>query len=145
MRSSTLVAVLTAIGTAISLPGLAQDKATVQQLENQWAEAFNKGDIASVVAMYTEDAYVLPPGGEMVKGRSAIQAFWTAASKDIGDIKLTTVDVMPLGTDAAREIGTVTARTKEQQPEEITGKYVLVLRKVGSDWKIATDIWNENK
>jgi ketosteroid isomerase-like protein len=31
--------------------------------------------------MYTEDAYLLPSGGEMVKGRAAIQAFWTKAAE----------------------------------------------------------------
>ena len=63
----------------------------------------------------------------------------------LGDAKLTTVDVLSLGPDAAREIGTVTLKTKSQPPQEIIGKYAVVWRKVGSDWKLATDIWNTNK
>jgi len=46
---------------------------------------------------------------------------------------------------AAREIGTVTLKTKSQPPQEITGKYAVVWRKVGGNWKLATDIWNTNK
>ena len=42
----------------------------------------------------------------MMKGRSAIQAFWKGAAEQLGDGKLTTVDVNPLGNEAAREIGT---------------------------------------
>jgi uncharacterized protein (TIGR02246 family) len=95
--------------------------------------------------MYTEDAYLLPSGGEMVKGRAAIQAFWTKAAEGIGDFKLTTVDVKPLGNDAAREIGTFTLKTKGQPPQEVAGKYVVVWQKVGGDWKLATDIWNTDK
>jgi uncharacterized protein (TIGR02246 family) len=144
VRSSTAATALAVIVLGGAAPALAQDKATVQQLEDRWAEAFNRADIASVVAMYTDDAYVLPPGGDMVKGRSAIEAFWAAASKDLRDVKLVTMDVVPLGNDAAREIGTVTARTKGQPSKEISGKYVLILRKVGDGWKIETDIWNEN-
>src|SRR3954468_12074360 len=67
------------------------------------------------------------------------------ASSGIADFKLTTVDVKPLGTDAAREIGTFTLRTKGQPPQEVTGKYVVVWQKVGGDWKLATDIWNSDK
>ena len=55
-------------------PALAQTKAEVQQLNDQWAAAFAKGDAAAVAAMYTEDAYVLPAGAAMVKGRAAIEA-----------------------------------------------------------------------
>jgi ketosteroid isomerase-like protein len=58
---------------------------------------------------------------------------------------LTAVDVKPLGSEAAREIGTFSLRTKGQQPQEITGKYVVVWEKVGAHWKLATDIWNTNK
>jgi ketosteroid isomerase-like protein len=57
--------------------------------------------------MYVEDAYLLPAGSPMVRGRSSIQTFWTKAGESVGDMKLTTEDVRPLGTDAAREIGTM--------------------------------------
>jgi ketosteroid isomerase-like protein len=81
----------------------------------------------------------------MMKGRTAIQAFWKTAAEQLGDAKLTAVDVKPLGSNAAREIGTFSLRTKGSQPQEMTGKYVVVWEKAGSDWKLATDIWNMNK
>ena len=106
---------------------------------------FNKGDAGAVAALYTEDAYVLPPGSAMVKGRTAIEAFWRQAAQQMSDAKLTTIDVLPLGRSAAREIGTVTLKTKSQPPQEVVAKYVVVWRKVGRDWKLATDIWNTDK
>jgi uncharacterized protein (TIGR02246 family) len=126
-------------------PVLAQDKAAIEKLNEAWTAAFNKGDAAAVAAMYTEDASVLPPGGEMVKGRAGIEAFWRQAAQQMSDAKLTTVDVLPLGPGAAREIGTVTLKTKNQPSQQIAGKYVVVWLKVGADWKLATDIWNSNK
>jgi uncharacterized protein (TIGR02246 family) len=123
----------------------AQDKATIEQLNEKFAAAFNKGDAAAVAAMYTEDAVVLPPGADMVRGRENIRAFWAKTAEQIQDIKLTTVDVKPLGPDAAREIGTFSLKTKGQQPQEVSGKYVVVWQKAGTDWKLATDIWNGNK
>jgi uncharacterized protein (TIGR02246 family) len=130
---------------SLGSPALAQNKATIEKLNDVWTAAFNKGDAAAVAALYTEDAYVLPPGSAMVKGRPAIEAFWRQAAQQMTDAKLTTVDVLPLGRSAAREVGTVTLKTKSQPPQEIVGKYVVLWRKVGRDWKLATDIWNTDK
>ena len=142
MRNFAVVAGCLILGAA---PAVAQDKATIEKLNDAWTAAFNKGDAAAVAAMYTEDAYVLPPGAEMVKGRTGIEAIWRQAAQQMGDAKLTTLDVLPLGRSAAREIGTVTLKTKSQPPQEIVGKYAVVWRKVGGKWKLATDIWNTNK
>ena len=130
---------------SVGSPALAQNKATIEKLNDVWTAAFNKGDAPAVAALYTEDAYVLPPGSAMVKGRAAIEAFWRQAAQQMSDAKLTTVDVLPLGRSAAREIGTVTLKTKSQPPQEVVGKYVVVWRKIGRDWKLATDIWNTDK
>ena len=130
---------------SVGSPALAQNKATIEKLNDAWTAAFNKGDAAAVAALYTEDAYVLPPGSAIVKGRSAIEAFWRQAAQQMTDAKLTTVDVAPLGRSAAREIGAVTLKTKSQPPQEVVGKYVVVWRKIGREWKLATDIWNTDK
>jgi uncharacterized protein (TIGR02246 family) len=130
---------------SVGSPALAQNRATIEKLNDAWTAAFNKGDAAAVATLYTEDAYVLPPGSAMVKGRAAIEAFWRQAAQQMTDAKLTTLDVLPLGRSAAREIGTVTLKTKSQPPQEVVGKYVVVWRKVGRDWKLATDIWNTDK
>ena len=126
-------------------PAFGQSKAAIQKLNDAWTAAFNSGDNATIAAMYAEDAYVLPPGADLVKGRAAIEAFWKQAVQQLGDAKLTTIDVLPLGRLAAREIGTVTLKTKTQPPQEIVGKYVVIWRKIGRDWKLSTDIWNMNK
>jgi uncharacterized protein (TIGR02246 family) len=140
------IAMLTlCLGVLIAGPALAQSTAAIQQLNDKWVAAFNQGDAAAVAALYAEDAYVLPPGGDMVKGRSAIEAFWKAAMQQVGQPKLATVDVLRLGPRAAREIGTVTLETKAQPPQQIVGKYAVVWRRIGGHWLLATDIWNMNK
>jgi len=124
---------------------MAQDVGAIQALNDKWDDAFNKGDAAALAAMYAEDAYVLPPGSDIVKGRSAIQNFWGGAVQHLGDAKLTTVDVLKLGPRAAREIGTFSFKTKAATPQELTGKYAVVWRKIRGQWLLATDIWNTNK
>jgi ketosteroid isomerase-like protein len=81
----------------------------------------------------------------MVKGKSNIEKFWKGAMEGIGNVKVTVVEVKPLGPNAAREIGTITARTKGQSPQDVTGKYVVVWEKVGNEWKNTSDIWNMDK
>jgi uncharacterized protein (TIGR02246 family) len=133
------------IVTLAAAPALAQTKAMIQGLDDKWAEAFNKGDAAGVAAMYTADAYVLPPGADMVKGRTAIEALSRANMQQIGDIKCTALDVKPLGRNAAREIGTCSFKTKAQPPQDGSLKYAVVWEKEGGQWKLLQDIWNTSK
>jgi uncharacterized protein (TIGR02246 family) len=106
------IAMLAACFILVVGPAAAQSKATIQKADDRWSEAFNKGDATALAGMYTEDAYALPPGAEMIKGRSAIGAFWQQQMQQIGDVKCTALDVKPLGRKAAREIGTCSFRTR---------------------------------
>ena len=124
---------------------MAQQKPSIQKINEDWMAAFNKGDAAAVAALYAEDAYVLPAGAEMAKGRRAIEAFWKKTVQQLGDAKLKTLDLQSLGPGSAREVGTFSFKTKGDQPQELIGKYVVVWRKMGGQWKLITDIWNMNK
>jgi len=122
------------------LPAFAQ-KAEIEAVNAKWIDFFNKGDFAGVASLYTDDATAFPPGSGMVKGGAAIEALWKSMAEQVSDPKLTTLDVKPLGPSAAREIGTFSLKTKGPMPKEVTGKYLVVWEKIGSDWKLAADIW----
>ena len=94
---------------------------------------------------YSPDATALPPGSAVVRGASAIEAMWKSMAEQVGDLKLTTVEVKPLGASAAREIGTYSLKTEGSTPQKTSAKYVVVWEKVGKDWKLGTDIWNDSK
>lgn len=139
------VTILTLCLCALAAPALAQTKAAIQQLDDQFAAAFNKGDAAALAAMYTIDAYVLPAGSPMVKGRAAIEGYWKKAMEALGDVKCTALDVKPLGASAAREIGTCTFTIKAQPSQPGALKYAVVWQKEGGRWKLLQDIWNTDK
>ena len=141
MRTISLV-VIFLIGMIV--PGFAQ-KADIEAVNARWTEYFNEGDFAGVASLYTEDATAFPPGAAMVKGRAAIGEMWKAMAEKVSDPKVTTLDVKPLGPSAVLEIGTVSLKTKGPTPQEIAGKFVVVWEKVGADWKLAADIWNDGK
>ena len=117
----------------------------MQKMADEWAAAFNKGDIATVANAYKDDAVVFPPGGDMVKGKQAIQSFWTEVAKGIQADHFKVTDVRALGPDAAREQGYAVFKTKGDKPQEMVGKYVVVWEKVDGKWKLDSDIWNLNK
>jgi uncharacterized protein (TIGR02246 family) len=138
------IALVIAFLAGLIAPAVAQ-KAEIEAVNAKWMELFNKGDFAGVASLYTNDATAFPPGSGMVKGRAAIGAMWKGMADQVSDPKVTTLDVKPLGRSAAREIGTFSLKTKGPAPQEVTGKYVVVWEKVGRDWKLAVDIWNDGK
>jgi len=141
MRSVALVVafVLGLVATAFA------QRASIDAVNAKWIELFDKGDFDGVASLYTVDATAFPPGSAMVKGRAAIGAMWKSMAEQTSDPKLTTIDVKQLGPAAAREIGTFGLKTKGPTPKEVTGKYVVVWERVGGDWKLAADIWNDGK
>jgi uncharacterized protein (TIGR02246 family) len=138
------IALVIAFLVGLIAPASAQ-KAQIEAVNAKWIEFFNKGDFAGVASLYTTDATAFPPGSAMVQGAAAIGAMWKSLAEQASDPKITTVDVKPLGPSAAREIGTFSLKTKGPTPQEVTGKYVVVWEKVGNDWKLAADIWNDGK
>ena len=139
---STLIALVILLGLAA--PAAAQ-KAQIEAANAKWMDFFNKGNFDGVASLYTADATAFPPGSAMVRGRAAIGAMWKGMAEQVTDPKVTTINVKRLGPAAAREIGTFSLKTKSSPPKEVTGKYVVVWERVGRDWKLATDIWNEGK
>jgi uncharacterized protein (TIGR02246 family) len=138
------IALVIAFLVGLVAPASAQ-KAEIEAVNAKWVEFFNKGDFAGVASLYTTDATAFPPGSAMVQGAGAIGALWKSMAEQVTDPKLTTLDVKPLGASAAREIGTFSLKTKGPAPKEVAGKYVVVWEKVGNDWKLAADIWNDGK
>jgi uncharacterized protein (TIGR02246 family) len=138
------IALVIAFVIGLVTPALAQ-KVEIEAVNAKWVEFFKKGDFAGIASLYTSDATAFPPGSAMVQGGAAIGAMWKSMAEKVSDPKLTTLDIKSFGPSAAREIGTFSLKTKAPSPQELTGKYVVVWEKVGNDWKLAADIWNDGK
>jgi ketosteroid isomerase-like protein len=78
----------------------------------------------------------------MTKGRDAVEQYWRTAVRTVMDTKLTAVDLKLLTETEAQEVGSFTARSKGARPHAIAGKFMILWRKAGDDWQVATDIWN---
>lgn len=119
----------------------------IEDANTQFMEAIKRGDAASVAALYTEDAKLLPAGSEMGTGKQAIQAFWESALKmGVRSLTLETLDIGYEG-DLAYEIGTYSLDIQPEGGQATTdrGKYVTVRkRQPDGSWKLVADIWNSD-
>ncbi len=120
-------------------------RAAIEQAGVRFAEAYGRGDTKAVAAFYTEDAIAFPPGGEMVKGRAAIQQMWQETlDSGVKSLSFTVIDVGASG-EFAHETGTALMNIQPagKDPTTASVKYVVVWKKQGKDWKLHRDIWND--
>lgn len=141
MRKNVLVI---AFLIALVVPAGAQ-KAQIEAINAKWMDLFNKGDFQGIAELYSADAIAFPPGSAIVRGKAAIGAMWKGMAEQVGNPKVTTLEVKRLGPATAREVGTFSLTTKGPSPKEISGKYLVVWERVRGQWKLAADIWNDGK
>lgn len=120
-------------------------KDIIQAREDAWSAAFNANDAAGVAAFYVEDGKLIPPGGEPIVGRTAIEAALPAFFPLIKDLKLVVDEVRPLGENYAVEVGHTeySAVGEDGSLTPSIDNYVVVWHK-GDDgvWRYMTDIFN---
>ena len=134
---TTLVAVSMLYGT-VALSD--ETRESIESGNRAFAAAFLRGDAEAVAELYTEDGQLIPPGSEVVTGRSAIAAFWKGAiDAGVKDLVLTTVQVESAG-DLAYEVGTVRIVAKDDQVSE--DRYLVVWKRENGKWQLHRDIWN---
>lgn len=107
--------------------------------------AFNAGDVATAIALYTDDATAMPPGGHKVHGHADIQALWQGAyDGGMRNLRIEPLEVSPQGR-TAYEVGAFTfdMETDGAVGAGGAGKYVVIWHQ-GDDgqWRMHVDIWN---
>jgi uncharacterized protein (TIGR02246 family) len=119
----------------------------IRDVAKSFVTAANAKDAARIGALYAEDAVLMPPNQEMVRGRAAIQAFWQKIlDGGAKDLSLTTMHVAVSG-DVAYEAGTYqfTLAAPGAQPVTDRGKYVVGLRReADGKWRMAYDVFNSD-
>jgi uncharacterized protein (TIGR02246 family) len=147
MLATLLFAVQPAAGQSLT----DADKEEIRRFIAGYAKTHQPFNAAAAAAYYADDALRLPPGGQTIRGRPAIQkAFESDAQEadrsggELISFALTPTEIM--GTkDVASVVSTASGTfrsSKDASPTKWTGKEVKVLKKEGGQWKIAVDIWN---
>jgi uncharacterized protein (TIGR02246 family) len=120
---------------------------TIEANNSKFIEAFNSGNAAAIGPMYASDARLLPPNSPAIEGRQNIQAFWqNFISMGVKLVKLDITHVETSG-NIAVEVGryalTIPGAGGATTTDE--GKYVVVWKRQGRNWKLAVDIFNTSK
>jgi uncharacterized protein (TIGR02246 family) len=124
---------------------MARGRSEVDEANGRFMEAFERGDAASVAALYSEDAVVLPPDAPMISGRAAIEEFWRGLmATGARDVDLVTLRLAGSG-DVMHEVGRATIKIQPEGGEANTlrVKYVVVWERApAGGLALAVDIWN---
>jgi ketosteroid isomerase-like protein len=130
-----------ALVTVVAVAQTTSPRAAIDAANAKFSADFAKGDDNAVAAHYTAGGWAFPPNGEIAKGREAIAKVWKGAmDAGVKQVKLATVEVEAHG-DAAHEVGTYVLMGEGGKQLD-NGKYVVVWKKDGGQWKIHRDIWN---
>jgi ketosteroid isomerase-like protein len=134
----------------VAVSAMAQQQSEVvsvlQKNADQFAAAASHGNVDGMVALYDDHAILMPPNAPAMKGKEAIRQFWTGfTTMGAIDAKLTTDDIITSG-ELAAEMGhfDLTITPKSGTPIKDNGKYLVLWRNVGGQWKIVRDIFNSS-
>lgn len=133
---------LLVVGLVVGLPAWAgHHEAEFEGMAAKWEAAYNKGDVAAVVAFYAEDGMRMPPDAPVVKGREAIAAQVQAGMDGgLAKVKIKTMK-MEISGETGHGWGTFVGMDAEGNP--ITkGKWANSAKYVDGKWQIQYDIFN---
>jgi uncharacterized protein (TIGR02246 family) len=122
-----------------------EDRANLAWASETWERAANAKDFGTMASLYAEDAVLMPPNADPVRGRSAIQDYLTAFPP-YADMQVSPAEVEGRG-DLAYAWGgfTMTVTPPSGAPILERGKYMEVWRRLPDGyWRITHDIFNSN-
>jgi ketosteroid isomerase-like protein len=110
----------------------------------RFLEELARGDAAAAAAVYAEGAILLPPTGEVIRGRKAIESFWRSGI----EIGVRSIELERLEhSEADRllyELGRyqMLVHRAEHEPKLERGAYVLLHRQEpDGSWRRAVDMF----
>jgi uncharacterized protein (TIGR02246 family) len=121
----------------------------IRQIADNYVKATLAGDAKAVAALYADDAIEMPPNMPPIKSRAAIEGFYTKilSGTKMGSFTLTHIESRASG-DTGYDVGTYQQSMTPSgatAPMKETGKYVVVLKRSGKEWKVAYAIYNSDQ
>ncbi len=148
----TIVTSIVLIAAALGQPALAderRDATALKALDQAYAAEWREGDADGVMALFTEDATLVPHHGDApIKGHAAIRQFWFNPDYPptaVPEWRREAAEVFVSG-----DMGVVRGRsrlvweydgTRTTIPE---GNYVMIAVRVDGGWRIRLLTWNDD-
>jgi ketosteroid isomerase-like protein len=133
---------------AMAMPGMQmhENHSPASNLRAGLVKAWNASDASQLAGLFAESAVIIPPSGKFVTGQQSIREYlqqklnnkvhvsFTSAGLDSSPDLQVDFGVFTESTTASRDAHPATE--DQRQPGEVDGKYLMVVKRVGADWKI---------
>jgi ketosteroid isomerase-like protein len=126
---------------------LESERTALMQISREWASVAAGGDLDRILAYWSDDAVVMPPGQRAVVGKTAIREFLRQTSAVPGF----SITWEPERATVSGDVGymiernRVTLKHADGVVREHFGKAVTVWRKdAAGEWRCVVDAWNDN-
>jgi ketosteroid isomerase-like protein len=125
---------------------LQQVKEVIRKNNNDYFNAFTKGDSSLLIERYTDDCWIMPSNQPTLCGPEAALDFFRVAYYQLGvrKGKFICIDVFGDGQDFVTEVGFYhLSNAKDMTLGD--GKYIVLWKKTANDWKRFRDSFSPNQ
>lgn len=115
----------------------------LRKVVENWARACNGRRLDALSNLYSADALLVRGSSPLARGRATIkQVLQSELDTGLGDVQLDCGEIGVIG-DIACIAGTsrMLAAIAPANRQERSGKFLLLMRREGSEWKILADVW----
>lgn len=119
----------------------------IRSIDNRWLGLIRSRDAVAISQLYAPDGALMPPGAPLAEGRSSIEQTWRGMMESPGfDLTFAPEKIIVASAgDMALDRGTYRfSSSGPNGPATDAGKYVVVWRNLGGEWKVAADIFNSD-
>ncbi len=142
MKKISFAALCIVIACVACAPTGSQDGSAITARSEQWEQALTEGNLEDLVALYTDDARLLPPNAELARGAAAVREDFGGMIAEGLAVKLDTIEAKISG-DIGYRVGTYTLTAPDGSVVD-RGKYIETWRFEDGEWKISNDTWNSD-
>ncbi len=144
--SQSCVATALMLFTSLNFAGSTMDNQQLaEQLNQNWNQLFNKGDVKAVAILYSETALLSPGDGQVLQGQKAIEAlFQSFVDGGVHNHKIEAVESYRDG-DTLYQVANwqASGQVNEGVAPTFGGMVTLVSqRNANGEWKLQVHTWN---
>lgn len=125
-----------------------KDIETITAMSSARAQAFNEGNAAEIAKYFAEDAFLMAPNKETLRGKKAVESYYQAIFDEYEAILESGYEdvVVDGNVGYGRGYARVTLIAKTGGDSLFsTSKYLNILEKRNGKWITTHDIWNGNE
>ena len=119
----------------------------IDKQNKKYMEFYNNGDASGVAELHANDALVMPPNIDMVKGKMSIKkAISNEISAGATDLVFTSLNMYG-NEEFVTEVGRYSLNVKNEGEIVMSdsGKYIVLWEQVSkNNWLMKADIWNSD-